>query len=68
MSTNADRLADLNRLKAALEALADILDAIERRPHLSLRLAAQNLESSQPRAIEGYVAPFAFAVKAGDCA
>ena len=56
---------DLMRLQMALEALSADLDAIMRRPHFSLRFAAENLVNSGSQRIERVVDHFAFAVKRG---
>jgi len=53
----------LERLRRALEAVSEELDAIERRPHLSLRLAAEGLAGRRSHGIECFVDHFAFAVK-----
>lgn len=53
---------DLERLQMALEALAADLDAIERRPHLLLRHAAETTEG-RSRGIEGFVDHFAVVVE-----
>ena len=58
-----DPRAALKRLHQALAAVSSDLDAIERRPHLSLRLAAESLEPNEPRGLESFVHHFAFAVK-----
>ena len=55
----------LERLRRALEAVSEDLDAIERRPHLSLRLAAEDLVRQGSHGIEGFVDHFAFALKRG---
>ena len=65
MSINNEPKAELNRLRRALEAVSEDLDAIERRPHLSLRLAAENLDGSRSSGMESFVDHFAFAVKRG---
>jgi hypothetical protein len=41
------------------------LDAIERRPHLSLRVAADDLVGKASDSIENFVDHFAFALKRG---
>ena len=56
---------DLKRLQMALEALSAELDAIMRRPHFSLRFAAESLTNSGSQQIERVVYPFAFAVNRG---
>ncbi len=58
-----DALDELERLRRALEAVSEDLDAIERRPHLSLRLAAEELAGQRSPGIEGFVDHFAFALK-----
>ena len=58
-----DPRAALKRLHQALEAVSSDLDAIERRPHLSLRLAAEGLEPNEPQELESFVHHFAFAIK-----
>lgn len=58
-----DARAELKRLRQALEAVSEDLDAIERRPHLSLRLAAGSLEPNERQGLESFVHHFAFAVK-----
>jgi hypothetical protein len=57
--------SDLTRLRYALEAVSADLDAIERRPHPSLRLAAENLEGNRRDGLEAFVNHFVFAVKRG---
>jgi hypothetical protein len=62
---------DLRRLRQALEAVSADLDAIEQRPHPSLRLAAAELEAEQGdcldrgNGLETCVNHFVFAVKRG---
>jgi hypothetical protein len=56
---------DLKRLQMALEALSADLDAIMRRPHFSLRFAAENLVNGGSQRIERVVDHFAFAVERG---
>jgi hypothetical protein len=58
-----DPNAALKRLRRALAAVSSDLDAIERRPHFSLRLAAESLEANEPRGLESFVDHFAFAVR-----
>ena len=58
--------SDLRRLRYALEAVSADLDAIEQRPHPSLRLAAENLEELQRDGLETCVNHFVFAVKRGE--
>jgi len=64
-----DPRAELKRLRQALEAVSSDLDVIERRPHLSLRLAAGGLEPDEtqgpdnPHGLESFVDHFAFAIK-----
>jgi hypothetical protein len=58
-----DPRAELKRLRQALEAVSSDLDAIERRPHLSLRLAAESLEQNEPQRLEAFVHHFAVAIK-----
>ena len=53
---------DLKRLQMTLESLAADLDAIERRPHLLLRLTAETTEGGS-RGIEGFVDHFAIVVE-----
>ena len=57
--------ADLRRLRFALEAVSADLDAIEKRPHPSLRLAAENLEGQRRDRLESCVKNFVFAVQRG---
>ena len=59
----ADSLTELERLRRALEAVSEDLDAIEQRPHLSLRLAAEDLSGQRSNGIEGFIDHFAFALK-----
>jgi hypothetical protein len=59
----ADSLTELERLRRALEAVSEDLDAIERRPHFSLRLAAEDLAGSRSHGIEDVIDHFAFALK-----
>jgi len=61
--TLADSLTELERLRRSLEAVSEDLDAIERRPHLSLRLAAEALAGRRSQGIEGFINHFAFALK-----
>lgn len=65
VGTLADSLQELERLRRALEAVSEDLDAIERRPHLSLRLAAEDLVGKTSHSIESFVDHFAFALKRG---
>jgi len=65
VGTLADSLTQLERLSRALEAVSEDLDAIERRPHLSLRLAAEDLVGQRSHGIEGVIDHFAFALKHG---
>jgi len=58
-----DPHTELKRLRHALEAVSADLDAIERRPHLSLRLAAESLEPDEPQRLETVVHHFAFAIR-----
>ena len=59
-----DTHTELKRLRHALEAVSADLDAIERRPHLSLRLAAESLEPDEPHGLEeAFVHHFAFAIR-----
>ena len=57
--------SDLRRLRYALEAVSADLDAIEQRPHPSLRSAAANLEANRSDGLETFVNHFVFAVKRG---
>jgi hypothetical protein len=57
--------SDLRRLRYALEAVSADLDAIEQRPHTSLRSAAANLEANRGDGLETFVNHFVFAVKRG---
>ena len=57
--------SDLRRLRYALEAVSADLDAIEQRPHPSLRSAAENLEGNRREGLEAFVNHFVFAVKRG---
>ena len=65
MTSMADSREALERLRRALQAVAEDLDAIERRPHLSLRLSAEYLEGQRSKGIECFVDHFAFALKRG---
>ena len=66
MITQNDIRNNLTRLGLALEALAADLDAIEKRPHYSLRDAARTCEDTTFAGIERFVDHFAFVVnKAG---
>ena len=58
-----DPRTELKRLRQALEAVSSDLDAIEGRPHLPLRLAAESLEPNEPQGLESFVHHFAFAVR-----
>lgn len=67
MTSSSD---ELERLRRALVAVSEDLDAIEQRPHLSLRLAAEELAepgSAAPgsHGIEGCIDHFALALKRG---
>jgi hypothetical protein len=55
----------LRRLRYALEAVSADLDAIEQRPHPSLRSAAENLEGNRRDGLEACVNHFVYAVKRG---
>jgi hypothetical protein len=68
MSLDKDPKEELNRLRRALEAVSEDLDALERRPHVSLRHAAENLDGSRSSGMENFVGYFAFAVKRGSLA
>jgi hypothetical protein len=68
MSGSKDPKAELNRLRRALVAVSEDLDALERRPHLSLRLAAENLGGSRSLGMESFVDNFAVAMKRGSLA
>ena len=57
--------SDLRRLRYALEAVSADLDAIEQRPHPSLRSAAANLEANRGDRLETFVNHFVFAVRQG---
>jgi hypothetical protein len=57
--------SDLRRLRYALEAVSADLDAIEQRPHPSLRSAAENLEGNRRDGLEACVNHFVYAVKRG---
>jgi hypothetical protein len=61
MSARDDVRSDLQRLQAALKAVAADLDAVERRPH-SLRQDPRTL-GRRSRGIEGFVDHFAVAVE-----
>jgi hypothetical protein len=61
--TLADSLTELERLRRSLEAVSEDLDAIERRPHLSLRLATEALAGQRSHGIEGFINHFALALK-----
>lgn len=63
MSDLKNALNDLNRLQIALEALSADLDTIERRPHYTLRFAAENLTKERSHGIEDAVSNFAVAIK-----
>jgi hypothetical protein len=52
-------------LRYALEAVSADLDAIEQRPHPSLRSAAENLEGGRGDGLETFVNHYVFAVKRG---
>jgi hypothetical protein len=65
VSTLADSPEELERFRRALEAVSEDLDAIEQRPHLSLRLAAAELAGSSANGIESCVDHFALALKRG---
>jgi hypothetical protein len=58
MNIREDAQNALRRLQRALDALAADLDAIERRPHLSLRRYTET-----PSGIESFVDHFAIAVE-----
>ena len=63
MSTTVESRTELKRLQLALEALREDLDAMERSPHLSLRIAAENLEPSASYGFNSFVDQFAVAMK-----
>lgn len=63
MMSIIDAKAELNRLRRALVAVSEDLDALERRPHLSLRLAAENIDQSRTLGVESFVDNFAIAMK-----
>ena len=63
MRDPAEALDQIQRLRRALEALSADLDAIEQRPHFSLRRAAEDLEHDGSHGIEGFIDHFAFAVR-----
>ena len=65
MSTLTSSLNGLERLRRALVAVSEDLDAIEQRPHLSLRLAAEDLAGTGSQGIESCVDHFALALKRG---
>lgn len=65
VGTLAESHKELDRLRRALEAVSQDLDAIERRPHLSLRLSAEELAGQSVRGIESFVDHFAYALKRG---
>ena len=56
---------ELERLRRALVAVSEDLDAIEQRPHLSLRLAAEDLAGTASQGVENCVDHFALAMKRG---
>jgi len=56
---------ELERLRQALLAVSEDLDAIEQRPHLSLRLAAEDLAGAASHGIERCIDHFALAMKRG---
>jgi hypothetical protein len=58
-----DVQTDLKRLQLALEALSVDLDAIERRRHYPLQLAAKNLTGGRSHGVEDAVSNFAVAIK-----
>jgi hypothetical protein len=64
-AVNTKISSDLRRLRCALEAVSADLDAIEQRPHPSLRSAAENLEGNRRDGLEAFVNHFVFAVKRG---
>ena len=63
MSTTVESRTELKRLQLALEALSEDLDVMERFPHLSLRVAAENLEPSKSCVLNSFVDQFAVAMK-----
>lgn len=63
MLTTAENHTELKRLQLALEALREDLDAMERSPYLSLRIAAENLEASPSYGMNTFVDKFAVAMK-----
>jgi hypothetical protein len=65
MRYSAEALKDVKRLQKALEAVSADLDAIEQRPHFSLRSAADRLAHERSRGIERFVGHFAAAVNKG---
>jgi len=62
-SDTAEPMDQIQRLRRSLEALSADLDAIEQRPHLLLRSAAEALDKQGDRGIESFVDRFAFAVR-----
>ncbi len=65
MEDNKDARREVQRLQRALEALASDLDAIEQRPHFSLRITVAPEEEGNSRTIECFVDRFAFALRKG---
>jgi hypothetical protein len=65
MRYSSETLKEVKRLQRALEAVSADLDAIEKRPHFSLRRAADSLARERSRGIERFVDHFAVAVKQG---
>lgn len=64
-STLVDPREELERLRRALVAVSEDLDAIEHRPHFSLRLSAEKLAPAGSAGIERFVDHFAFVLKRG---
>jgi hypothetical protein len=63
MSTTVESRTELKRLQLALATLSEDFDAMESSPHLSLRIAAENLEPDKSYRLNTFVDQFAVAMK-----
>jgi hypothetical protein len=63
MSTTVESRTKLKRLQLALATLSEDFDAMESSPHLSLRIAAENLEPDKSYRLNTFVDQFAVAMK-----
>lgn len=63
MPTAPELLAELHRLRSALEAISADIDALDCRDHIPLQHAIKNLPSRPARTVESFVDNFQFAIK-----